>query len=275
MAAARHRDGRRIDIGTRVSALTGEDGAVRYLVSAVDLTRIPSWAVNEKVMEAFLTRSPLGMAVFDTELRYLWLNPTLERFGGVPRAERLGRRMRDVLPHLNTAAVEGQMRRVLETGAPVIDFEHQGAPPPSRTARVPTPRPSSGWRTPTTSRWACAPWSWTSATGGRPGPGWRCSTRRARRSAVRSTSCAPPRSWPTSPYRASRTSSPSTWWRVLRGEERRSGVRGAARVPPGRAAVGPRGQPGVRGRPRRARHRLPSRPPAARTSSAGRCWSRG
>ncbi|WKX74218.1 SpoIIE family protein phosphatase [Streptomyces sp. XD-27] len=126
LVAARHLDGSRVELGLRVCAVMAADGREQWLVSAIDLASTPSWAVSGSVLEGFLTRSPLGMAVLSPELRYVWLNDTLERFGGVPRKQRLGRRMTSALPGLDTAALEALIRRVLATGVPVIDHEYQG-----------------------------------------------------------------------------------------------------------------------------------------------------
>jgi PAS domain S-box-containing protein len=126
LVGARHHDGRRLEVGLRVTAMTDIDDRKAWLVTAIDLSKAPTWAVSGEVLEGFLTRSPLGMAVLSPDLRYVWMNDTLERYGGVPRDERLGRRMADSLPGLNTEALEAQMRRVLETGVPVIDYEYRG-----------------------------------------------------------------------------------------------------------------------------------------------------
>ncbi|MFD9424120.1 MULTISPECIES: SpoIIE family protein phosphatase [unclassified Streptomyces] len=120
----RCRDGRRIDMELRVSASFRIDGRECFLVSGTE--RKPQWTMRQSVLDGFLTRSPVGMAVLDTELRYLWLNDTLERLGGVPREQRLGRRMSEVLPGLGADRIEELMRKVVETGAPVTDYEYQG-----------------------------------------------------------------------------------------------------------------------------------------------------
>ncbi|MFF7211185.1 SpoIIE family protein phosphatase [Streptomyces sp. NPDC008238] len=126
LVAARHRDGRRIEVGLRVSALMAPDGQQRWLVSAIDLARTPSWAVSSAILEGFLTRSPIGMAVLSPDLRYVWLNDTLEHFGGVPRDRRIGMHLADALPGMDTGALEAVMREVLLTGEPAIDHEFQG-----------------------------------------------------------------------------------------------------------------------------------------------------
>ncbi|MGQ4334199.1 SpoIIE family protein phosphatase [Streptomyces hayashii] len=124
LVSLRHGDGRALDADLRVSASFRIGGAECFLVSARERSR--RWAVGQSVLDGFLTRSPVGMAVMDLELRYVWLNDTLERFGGVPREQRLGRRLSELLPGLQAVALEKLMRRVLETGEPVTDYEYLG-----------------------------------------------------------------------------------------------------------------------------------------------------
>ncbi|WP_308403001.1 SpoIIE family protein phosphatase [Streptomyces sp. BV286] len=61
---------------------------------------------------------PAGIAVLDTELRYLYLNDALALLNGVPAAEHIGRRLRDVLPGLESS--EQLLRQVLRTGVPQV-----------------------------------------------------------------------------------------------------------------------------------------------------------
>ncbi|MFD5347859.1 SpoIIE family protein phosphatase [Streptomyces anulatus] len=120
----RARDGRSLDIDVRATAsflIAGREG---FLVSGRELT--PHWTMRGSVLDDFLTRSPVGMAVLDPDLRYLWLNDTLERFGGVPREQRLGRRPSEVLPAALAAPIERLMRQVLSTGEAITDYEYLG-----------------------------------------------------------------------------------------------------------------------------------------------------
>ncbi|MGW7097145.1 SpoIIE family protein phosphatase [Streptomyces sp. NPDC054874] len=120
----RARDGRSLDIDVRATAsflIAGREG---FLVSGRELT--PHWTMRGSVLDDFLTRSPVGMAVLDPDLRYLWLNDTLERFGGVPREQRLGRRPSDVLPGALATPIERLMRQVLSTGEAITDYEYLG-----------------------------------------------------------------------------------------------------------------------------------------------------
>ncbi|MFE5004053.1 SpoIIE family protein phosphatase [Streptomyces sp. NPDC056696] len=120
----RHRDGSSIDVDLRVSASFGVGSDECFLISARE--RKQQWTVSQSVLEGFQTRSPVGMAVMDLDLRYVWLNDTLERFGGVPREQRLGRRLSDLFPGLQADTIEGLMRKVLVTGVPVTDYEYAG-----------------------------------------------------------------------------------------------------------------------------------------------------
>ncbi|MEU1511047.1 SpoIIE family protein phosphatase [Streptomyces sp. NPDC005811] len=122
--SVRHHDGRALDVDLRVSASfrIGEDEC--FLLSA--RLRSPYWTVGQSVLDGFLTRSPVGMAVMDLQLRYVWLNDTLERLGGVPREQRLGHRLSELLPGLQATTLEGLMRQVLESGTPVTDHEYLG-----------------------------------------------------------------------------------------------------------------------------------------------------
>ncbi|MFE9022760.1 SpoIIE family protein phosphatase [Streptomyces sp. NPDC007808] len=120
----RHRDGRSVEADLRVSASFQLGADECFLLSARE--QRPQWTVGRSLLDGFLTRAPVGMAVLDTQLRYLWLNETLERFGGVPRQQRLGRRLSELLPGLETDAIEGLMSKVIETGVPVTDYEYVG-----------------------------------------------------------------------------------------------------------------------------------------------------
>jgi hypothetical protein len=73
-------------------------------------------------------QSPLGVVVFDTELRIAWANQAAGLIGdGVPAARWPGRRLAEVLPGLDVASVEQSLRGVLATGEPVFDLEVSSA----------------------------------------------------------------------------------------------------------------------------------------------------
>jgi len=74
-------------------------------------------------------QSPLGVVVFDTELRIAWANQAAGLTGdGLPATRWPGRRLDEVLPSLDVAPIEQSLRRVLVTGEPVFDLEVASAP---------------------------------------------------------------------------------------------------------------------------------------------------
>jgi PAS domain S-box-containing protein len=80
-----------------------------------------------------LMQGPVGVVVFDTELRIAWVNEAAERLiGGPPAAGWAGRRLGEVLPGIDAGVIEGSLRRVLATGEPVLELEvssHGGGEP--------------------------------------------------------------------------------------------------------------------------------------------------
>ncbi|MFJ9680050.1 SpoIIE family protein phosphatase [Streptomyces sp. NPDC101194] len=65
---------------------------------------------------ALIEGTTAGVGVLDVGLRYLYVNPALERLNGVPAAEHLGRTVSEVLPGVD--AGEDMMRAVLADGKP-------------------------------------------------------------------------------------------------------------------------------------------------------------
>ncbi|MFE0040638.1 sodium/proline symporter PutP [Streptomyces sp. NPDC059015] len=86
--------------------------------------RMPGGGVSQLRLEPFLAHAPVGVAVLDTDLRYVWVNDVLGRL--IPVERRLGRQVKEVLPELEAEAFEERMRTVLRTGSPVMDYEFRG-----------------------------------------------------------------------------------------------------------------------------------------------------
>ncbi|MET8741700.1 SpoIIE family protein phosphatase [Streptomyces sp. NPDC004728] len=69
---------------------------------------------DPSALAALVDGTMAGVGVLDTALRYLYVNPALERLNGVPAAEHLGRTVSEVLPGVD--AREDMMRAVLADG---------------------------------------------------------------------------------------------------------------------------------------------------------------
>ncbi|HEV2244520.1 MAG TPA: SpoIIE family protein phosphatase [Streptosporangiaceae bacterium] len=66
----------------------------------------------------------MGAVVLDTELRIVWVNQAAEHLGDdLPSAAWPGRRLGEVLPHLDIGLIERSLRRVLATGEAVDGLE--------------------------------------------------------------------------------------------------------------------------------------------------------
>ncbi|MCH7686978.1 MAG: PAS domain S-box protein, partial [Planctomycetes bacterium] len=63
--------------------------------------------------------APVGLCCFDTQLRYLDINEWLAALNGLSVEEHLGRSVSELFPDL-AAAIESQLRHVIETGQPMM-----------------------------------------------------------------------------------------------------------------------------------------------------------
>ena len=116
----RHRDGHAIKLTLRISLLWGQDAGTRWLVSVTDIGTLSSRASNGPVRESLLAHAPIGIAVYDPQLRCTWVNDAMERHDGAPRDRRFGRRLRDSLPAVEAEALEVVMRQVLASGTTMV-----------------------------------------------------------------------------------------------------------------------------------------------------------
>ncbi|MCX5009962.1 SpoIIE family protein phosphatase [Streptomyces sp. NBC_00555] len=118
----RHKDGSTLLVEFRNMRLLDEHGDLYALGIATDRTRLRRLERDLALSARLVAQSPIGLAVLDTELRYVLVNPSLERINGLPAAEHIGRGVRDALSFLDDAgAVESAMRQVLATGTPLVE----------------------------------------------------------------------------------------------------------------------------------------------------------
>lgn len=73
-------------------------------------------------IEDLYHNAPVGLCVLDTELRWVRINERLAEINGIPAADHIGKRVRDLMPELADTA-EPEMRRVLETGWQRLNIE--------------------------------------------------------------------------------------------------------------------------------------------------------
>ncbi|MEU3439535.1 SpoIIE family protein phosphatase [Streptomyces griseoincarnatus] len=127
LMTALHRDGQPVPVSVRVAPTTAPQGRPAVLVLLSELGGgARGWDMSRGVLEQIVAGNPIGIAIVDTELRFVWSNAALERWGGGPGRSRVGLRVADVQPGMDSEAVEERMRHVLETGEQVIDYEYVG-----------------------------------------------------------------------------------------------------------------------------------------------------
>jgi PAS domain S-box-containing protein len=117
--------------------VTPEDGRLLMVMSDVSARKEaenkvlrPEALARERLreIEDICRNAPVGLCVFDRDLRYVRINERLAEINGIPAAEHIGQRLRDVLLKL-AGAVEPELRRALDTGEPRLDVEIVGETP--------------------------------------------------------------------------------------------------------------------------------------------------
>lgn len=123
----RHRDGHRVPV--QVSAVLVEEDPFRWCSVVLDLgeqrAAERSAARTAAILDAVVREAPVGIAVLDPDLRFMHVNEALAQMNGVAREDHVGRTVADVVPDIAEQAMP-LLRRVLETGEPLIDIEVGG-----------------------------------------------------------------------------------------------------------------------------------------------------
>ncbi|CAL9338299.1 SpoIIE family protein phosphatase [Streptomyces sp. enrichment culture] len=125
----RHKDGGTRLVEFRNMRLLDDLGDVYALGIAAEQSRLRRVERDVALSERLVSQAPIGVALLDTSLRYLLINPALERINGVPAADHIGRHPRDILPHIDMDTIESALRQVLLTGTPLIDQYTVGRTP--------------------------------------------------------------------------------------------------------------------------------------------------
>ncbi|CAM5265048.1 Magnesium or manganese-dependent protein phosphatase OS=Streptomyces glaucescens OX=1907 GN=SGLAU_03200 PE=4 SV=1 [Streptomyces glaucescens] len=125
----RHKDGSTRLVEFRNMRLLDVRGDVYALGLAADQSTVRRLERDVALSSRMVTQSPIGLAVLDTGLRYVSVNPALERIDGLRAEEHLGRTVHQVLPKMDPDALESAARRVMDTGRSVVDRTSVGRTP--------------------------------------------------------------------------------------------------------------------------------------------------
>ncbi|MEU5090469.1 SpoIIE family protein phosphatase [Streptomyces sp. NPDC021356] len=125
----RHKDGSTRLVEFRNMRLLDDRGDVYALGLAADQSTVRRLERDVALSARIVSQSPIGLAVLDTRLRYVSVNPALERIDGVCAEEHIGRTVPEVLAQVDADAVESAARQVLATGQSLVDVFAVGRTP--------------------------------------------------------------------------------------------------------------------------------------------------
>ncbi|MEU9305777.1 SpoIIE family protein phosphatase [Streptomyces sp. NPDC048269] len=125
-----HRDGNPLELEIWASPVSDrQHGTASVLVFAADAHAARRLRGSSAVWDGLFARSPVGIAILDTQLRFLQVNAALEAMNGLPESAHVGRRLAEILPEVNALEMEAAMRQVMDTGKPVLDRRRVGRTP--------------------------------------------------------------------------------------------------------------------------------------------------
>lgn len=104
-------------------------GRTGAMLIAVETSEVLHMRDSLAALQSLFTQSPIGLATLGPDLRFLRVNDALARMNGATPAEHLGRRLTEVVPGVNAAALEATMRQVLDRGTAVVDVRRTGRTP--------------------------------------------------------------------------------------------------------------------------------------------------
>ncbi|MBL1086563.1 SpoIIE family protein phosphatase [Streptomyces actinomycinicus] len=122
----RHKDGSTRMVEFRNMRLTDSVGDHYALGLATDRSTLRQVERSVALSTRLVTQAPIGLAILDTDLRYLAVNPAMAAMHSVPVADHVGRTFAEIMPGASFRAVEAEMRQVLASGIPVVDQQVVG-----------------------------------------------------------------------------------------------------------------------------------------------------
>ncbi|MFJ8668867.1 SpoIIE family protein phosphatase [Streptomyces sp. NPDC093600] len=128
-----HRDGHVIRVATASLPLSHTGTGPARLLFLADADETERWEALQSMLRGLATQSPVGLAIYDTDLRVVWTNRALCDEMGTTRYTGRGPDEMvtdgEVLSDGYPPTLEETMRRVLATGEAVIELHYSGRPP--------------------------------------------------------------------------------------------------------------------------------------------------
>ncbi|WP_225805602.1 PAS domain-containing protein, partial [Streptomyces sp. NK15101] len=125
-----HADGHPVELEIWASPVPDRhDDTSAVMLFAADAHAARRIRGSSAVWDGLFARSPVGIALLDTQLRFLRVNPALEKMNGLSESAHTGKRLSQLLPEVNAHDMEKAMRHVLEDGHPLLDRRRIGRTP--------------------------------------------------------------------------------------------------------------------------------------------------
>ncbi|MEU6089818.1 SpoIIE family protein phosphatase [Streptomyces sp. NPDC047085] len=127
------RDGRTLRAAVTFSPLAHQ-GVAATIVVAADLEALRGWEAQLALLQGMATESPVGLTIFDTDMRVVWGNVSTDlELAGI--ADYIGRPAEDLFPEgefisRHHPPDEDQiMEHVMSTGEPIMGMHYRGRAP--------------------------------------------------------------------------------------------------------------------------------------------------
>lgn len=118
------KDGSIVCTKLAVSCVRNDDRSVNYFLALLeDITERKAaqeaLAAKEREFRALAENIPDNTARWDTEGKYLYINPVQESLLGVESTDVIGKRLNEAFPEIDFSAIDGAISQVLATGEPI------------------------------------------------------------------------------------------------------------------------------------------------------------
>ncbi|WP_312871063.1 SpoIIE family protein phosphatase [Streptomyces lonarensis] len=115
------REGTVVDVECRATLLRDPQGAPFFLANLVETSRLREVEQDLGALDTVFATSPIGIAVFDTDLRVARINDALASLYGRTPEQVVGRTVMELLPPQAASEIYELQREVLATGRPAVD----------------------------------------------------------------------------------------------------------------------------------------------------------
>ncbi|MGY5130108.1 SpoIIE family protein phosphatase [Streptomyces nigrescens] len=135
----RHRNGRLVRMAAMICPLAkvseGSGSQPARVLVAAELEAHRMWESRQAMLHGLATQSPVGLGIYDTDLRLTWANNAYIREVGLPLREFLGARADELYPDGEfmtegyPRTLDAVMHHVIDTGEPFLDLHFVGQQP--------------------------------------------------------------------------------------------------------------------------------------------------